>query len=165
MNRKIRGNVFETNSSSMHSFTINSGTKTINNLEIDEFDGYIHTELDEFGWEICNYYDAAAKLAYILLIAASTTAYRISFWMHHSEVRENIANFMETDEFKKIEDAVKEEFPECNGIMIEEHSYGYIDHQSLGFHSLDDFLKYVGVDTVHEFIFGDVILRTDNDNH
>lgn len=159
MNRKVRRSVFETNSSSTHSFTYGGA---YNNLVVDDFDNCVHTSLDEFGWEIRTYYDSAKKLDYILLAAANFTDH--DFWYNSENLEEEIASFRETEEFQRIEEAVKNVM-NCDGIYIEDYANGYIDHQSLGYSSFDEWLDDTGADSVEDFIFGNVILHTDNDNH
>ena len=160
MKRQIRRSVFETNSSSMHSFTYGN---TYNNLVINDEDNCVHTDLGEFGWEIETYYDSASKLAYILLAAASVTSH--SFWYFgDASFDEMLESFKETEEYKRIEDAVKS-YMNCNGIVIDEKSEGYIDHQSLEYDTFDNWLDDTGARSIEDFIFGNVILHTDNDNH
>lgn len=159
MNRKIRRNVFETNSSSTHSFTYGDG---YNNLIVDDFDNCVHTSLDEFGWEVRTYYGSAKKLDYILLAAANFTNH--SFWWYDGTFEEELESFKKTEEYQRIEEAVKNVM-NCDGIVIEDRAEGYIDHQSLGYGSFDEWLEDTGADSVEDFIFGNIILHTDNDNY
>lgn len=160
MNRKIRRSVFETNSSSTHSFTYGN---TNNNLVANDEDGCVHTDLGEFGWEVETYYDSATKLAYILLAAANFTGH--SFWYFGDKGFDNmLESFKETEEYKRIEDAVRSHM-ECAGIVIDDKSEGYIDHQSLEQGSFDSWLYDTGASSVEDFIFGNVVLHTDNDNY
>ena len=158
MNRKVRRSVFETNSSSTHSFTYGGA---YNNLEVDEFDNCVHTYLSKFGWEVHDYFDSKAKLDYILLAAANFTDH--SFWYYDS-FEEELASFKETEEFQRIEEAVKSVM-NCDGIVIEDRAEGYIDHQSLEYSSFYEWLDDTYADSVEDFIFGGVVLHTDNDNH
>ena len=158
MNRKIRRSVFETNSSSTHSFTYGGA---YNNLVVDDFDNCVHTSLDEFGWEVRTYYDSAKKLDYILLAAANFTDH--DFWCNRENLKEEIASFRETEEFQRIEEAVKDVM-NCDGIVIEDYADGYIDHQSLEYDSFDEWLDDTYADSIEDFIFGGVVLHTDNDN-
>ena len=160
MNRKIRYGVFETNSSSCHSFSYG---KTFNNIYVSDVDNCVHTELGEFGWEIDVHRESATKLAYILLAAASFTGH--SFWYFgDKDFNEMVESFKETEEYKRIEDAVKV-YTNCAGIVIENGIEGYIDHQSLGHNSFDDWLNSTGAKNIEDFIFGNIVLRTDNDNY
>jgi hypothetical protein len=156
--RQIRRNVFETNSSSTHSF---SHGGAFNNIIVED-DGFVHTNLGEFGWEIRNYYDSEAKLAYILLVAASFTDH--SFWYFENGFNEELKSFKCTDLYKDIEDVVKDHM-NCDGIEINKNSEGYIDHQSLEYDSFNEWLYDTGASSIEDFIFGDIVLHTDNDNH
>ena len=163
MKLQIRSNVFESNSSSMHSFTYCNTNMTNNNLVVDQYDNCVHTDLGEFGWEVRTYYDTAAKLAYILVAAASLT--ENSMWYYSkNEFEKTLQSFKETDEYQRIEEAVKLRM-NCDGIVINDRSEGYIDHQSLEYSSFDEWLSDTGADSVDEFIFGSIIIHTDNDNH
>ena len=157
--KQIRRNVFETNSSSTHSFSLCTGT--YNDLSVD-YDGYVHTKLGEFGWEIEDYFDSTSKLAYILLVAAYFSGH--SFWYFDNSWEDEWESFKETSEFKDIEDVVKSHMS-CEGIIIDEKSEGYIDHQSLEYNSFEDWLSWTEADSIEDFIFGDVVLHTDNDNY
>ena len=170
--RKIRKNVFETNSSSMHSVCIR-GRKRLDrpNLPILPLDNKVISEFGEFGWEIENYSDQETKLSYLLTMIAETS-YR----------KENKCDFYELDDFKMVEDVICK-YCNCEGIKLKgefevkrgswdgkEYYYldfdEYIDHQSHEDYScLQDFLDDYGV-TIEEFIFSpNVILHTDNDNN
>lgn len=160
MKRQIRRGVFETNSSSTHSFTHGN---TYNNIVVNDEDNCVHTDLGEFGWEIETYYDSATKLAYILLAAASFTGH--SFWYFgDTGFDEMLESFKETEEYKRIEEAVRN-YMNCDGIVVDEDSEGYIDHQSLEYDSFDNWLDDTGATSVEDFIFGSVVLHTDNDNY
>lgn len=158
MNRQIRRSVFETNSSSTHSFTYGN---TYNDLVVDDFDNCVHTSLNEFGWEVETYYDSTTKLDYILLAAANFTDH--SFWWHDGSFEEEFESFKKTKEYQMIEEAVKNVM-NCDGIVIEDRAEGYIDHQSLEYSSFDEWLDDTYADSVEDFIFGGVVLHTDNDN-
>lgn len=159
MKRQVRNSVFETNSSSTHSFTYG---KTYNDLVVEE-DGYVHTDLGEFGWEIEDYYESSSKLAYILLAATSFTGHTF-WWASNDDFSERLESFKKTQEYMEIEDAVKTRMS-CEGIIIDENSEGYIDHQSLEYDSFDSWLADTGASSIEDFIFGDIVLHTDNDNH
>lgn len=158
MNRKVRRNVFETNSSSTHSFSYG---KSYNDLIVDDFDNCVHTNLGEFGWEVETYFDSTTKLAYILLAAASITGH--SFW-YYDNFEEELESFKNTKEYQEIEEVVKRNM-NCDGIVIEDESEGYIDHQSIEYHSFNEWLEDTGADSIEDFIFGSIVLHTDNDNY
>lgn len=158
MKRQIRRSCFETNSSSTHSFTYGN---THNDLVVQD-DGYVHTSLGEYGWQIEDYPNSIDKLAYILLVAASLNC--VSFWYGDDTHEEKMEKLRETEEFQRIEEAVKCKM-NCEGIVIDEYAEGYIDHQSLWHGSFGEWLDDTGASDVEDFIFGNVVLHTDNDNH
>lgn len=154
MKQKIRFSVFETNSSSTHSISIDDRKifdtvedkenyfKKFNNLKIDENNNVIVPNY-AFGWGYETYTDAEAKLAYALLDADD----------------DNIRRDM-------IYDAVRK-FTDCNDILFGDSDKGiyydnYIDHQSRD--TCNDFCN--DVDEYINFIFNpDIELIIDNDNH
>lgn len=158
MNRKVRRNVFETNSSSTHSFSYGG---TYNDLIVNDFDNCVHTNLGEFGWEVETYFDSTSKLAYILVAAASLTGH--SFWCYDN-FEEELESFKNTKEYQEIEEVVKRNM-NCDGIVIKDKSEGYIDHQSIEYRSFNAWLEDTGADSVENFIFGSIVLHTDNDNY
>jgi len=174
--RKIRKNVFETNSSSTHSIHINTtGELTLDLpafLGVDSWEqDKILVEFGEFGWEEREYNDAYTKLQYALTYVVETEARDC----------ESVNDFYKLEGFKTINDCVKEymgkglkmirtdihreEFKDSIG---DKHWYcshnGYIDHQSVD-GDINLLLEYYGI-TIAQFIFSpDVVLITDNDNH
>lgn len=158
MRRQIRRNIFETNSSSTHSFTYGN---TYNDLVVEE-DGYVHTPLGEYGWQVQNYANAEDKLAYIILVAAAFNG--VSFWYGRDSFDEKMEKLRDCEEYQNIENAVMRHM-DCNGIEIEEYAEGYIDHQSIEYSSFDSWLDGTGASDIEDFIFGNIVLHTDNDNH
>lgn len=161
--KQIRRSVFETNSSSTHSISIKKNNAIEENMMQIDDDGYIHAALGEFGWEIENYYSQCDRLSYLLTMAAHKNGFYI-WCSRDGELTNEIAEFVETDDFKRISDAVGEH-ARCNGVVLD-LSEGYIDHQSHeDYRTLDDFLNEYGTN-ITEFIFGDsVVIHTDNDNY
>ena len=167
MKRQKRGKVFETNSSSTHSITIESGGLTAGELRIAE-DNKVHVTFGEFGWEVCDYSDQYEKLQYILTMCACTEGRNCT----------SPDEFYETEGYKLISSAVSE-YCHCDGIEVESdiniECYdnkiyldfdGYIDHQSCDYSSVAEFLKENYISSVEEFIFDNgIIVHTDNDNH
>ena len=152
MKRQVRYGVFETNSSSCHS------------ISIRDLEPTLLIEFGEFGWGYEEYNDMLTKLKYILTMAAETNIY----WKTKEE-------FLETEDFIKINDLIKTETPYRGGIEFNDSQFpgeqynrinGYIDHQSYeGYKNIQDFLDDYGV-TLYDFIFNpEVVLIIDNDNH
>ena len=162
--RQIRRNVFETNSSSTHSISFSSRDEALEEsvLKVAN-DGYIHIGFGEFGWEIETYSSQGSKLSYLLTMIACVNGLTPSWYeKDFGYLRTEIT---ELDDFKTLNDEIIE-YTRCEyGLYIDE-SYGYIDHQSFeDYRSLKDFLNDWGVKNCIEFIFGNVIVHTDNDNH
>jgi hypothetical protein len=180
MKKVIRNNVFETNSSSMHSISFN-GTNTI---IVPQYP--LDFVCDEFGWEIEQYTDAQSKLSYVL------TA--VQYHVNRPEYVSKPEGMSWEDWNEDIRNIKYEE--ECNRVTIESHwvqwikdvlndvgckfepdglevssdkysRFGYIDHQSqdvLDELWSDDEIKFK--DNMKNFIFNpNWQLNTDNDNH
>lgn len=155
--KQIRRNVFETNSSSTHSITIRHDELEQNYMKIHD-DGYIHTQLREFGWEIEDYESQEDRLSYLLTMLAEKNG--LSTWLRTCETDE----LMNTQDFKRISKEIGE-YADCSGVIVDP-SEGYIDHQSHeDYQTFQEFLDEYGTDAV-EFVYGrGNIVHTDNDNH
>lgn len=161
--KQIRRGVFETNSSSTHSVTVDhSKGLSANYLYVSE-DGYVHAEFGEFDWEVWDYTDQETRLSYLLTMARCLNGCNESCY-DDVTYEEDIKNFIETRDFARINEVVAE-YANCKGLWLDP-SGGYIDHQSHeDYRTLDDFLHEYNTD-IKEFIFGaGVTLHIDNDNH
>lgn len=158
--RSTRNYVFETNSSSTHSISFTSRDNYLeeNRIAIDG-DGYMHVKFGEFGWEVCTYTDQYNKLSYLLTMALELNGNAV--WLSNN-VDTAIEWFMTTEDFKLISDEIAQ-YTGCKGIIID-HSDGYIDHQSVYGGSIRGFLDENGTGIL-DFVYGNVIVHTDNDNH
>ena len=162
MKRQIRRGVFETNSSSCHSLSIEN---IRNNCDYDQlkkyvndYDNTIHVGFGEFGWEQECYIDAFTKLEYALTMIVQTECGNVK----------DVEDFYETDGFVELNELIKSRC-HCDGItltskmeLVEYHPNvwveekkrwledydvtdfyinheGYIDHQSRYYKSLQDF--------------------------
>jgi len=141
MKRQVRRNVFETNSSSMHSLSIAKRGVT-EYLHVDECTNKVVTEFGEFGWGYDEYNDPETKLSYLVtMIGESHNCYSIK-------------------EIYETNDVVSARC-ECDGIEIKNVD-GYIDHQSID--TIDGLMKEYDC-TIEEFIFDKgITLVIDNDN-
>ena len=157
---QIRRGVFESNSSSCHSITFSRKGLEENEMLIKD-DGYIHTVFGEFGWEIEDYCYQGDKLSYLLTMTAHLNDCYPYCWKREDQ-KEMIKKFIETDDFKRISDEIAS-YADCNGIVLD-YSEGYIDHQSIDNDTLDEFLECNNTNII-DFVFGNVIVHTDNDNH
>lgn len=173
MIRQIRRNVFETNSSSVHSISIsNRGTLETSCLYVDDETNKIGVGFGEFGWGYDRINSQSEKLEYLLTMAISTDGRELS----------TPEEFYETEGFKLLNDEIAQ-YCDCNGIEItseiksdsythgEKTQYyldydGYIDHQSSeDYSTLKDFLEQNGT-TVIDYVFNSkVSMIIDNDNH
>jgi len=160
--KQIRRSVFETNSSSTHSITIRHRGLAQNYMPIGT-DGYIHTQLGEYGWEIVNYTEQGDKLSYLVTMLAEKNGME-TWYRSRKSLQENVKELMTTKDFKRVSQEIGK-YAKCNGVIIDT-SDGYIDHQSHeDYRTFQDFLDDYGTDIV-EFIFGrGNIVHTDNDNH
>ena len=80
--KQVRRSVFETNSSSTHSITITHGKISNNDIHVDR-DGYIHTELGDFGWEVCDYRGQAERLSYLVTMLAVKSD--VTLWLYEED--------------------------------------------------------------------------------
>jgi hypothetical protein len=139
LNTKIRKSLFETNSSSTHSITIQESgdyTSIKHNGKIELFGG-------EFGWEWVAYRDALIKANYCAVYAAgneSKTEMLKEVISEHTGAEVEI--LVQRDDYDK-------------------EGYSYIDHQSSD--TADD--AFASRETLKDFIFGvNSTLYTGNDN-
>lgn len=134
----IRRNVFETNSSSTHSISIERGAFTPASLPLDN--GICKIYQGEFGWEQETYNDPATKASYLLTAARDNPSQRK----------------MLTQCICDVCGLSPEE------VELMDEPTGYIDHQSYG--STDEAFK--DLESMKAFIFNSKsVLVTDNDNH
>jgi hypothetical protein len=166
-----RKNVFETNSSSVHTITLNGNN--INDLKVDK-DGYVHLELGYYGKDYEEYNNSYDKLCYAILTVCYTRGIFLPYLYSEEPTEEDIEDWkscledlMDTYEYKQIEECVCVELNRqnrvCYGIKIHMTDCG-IDHQSSHeYDSLDEFLEKNNMETIHDFIFGGAVLTTDCD--
>jgi len=183
MKRVVRTGVFETNSSSMHSISINGSDMILKSereyifplsedfiVPTDDSDIIIIPLEDcEYGWGYEYITDPFEKLKYLVMMVVETECKNVTC----------INEIYETEGFKLIQ----AEVPHTIVILddsLEQHSYtnkendvvyylshsGYIDHQSHeDFSSLQDFLNDADVN-VEEFLYNkQLAVIMDNDNH
>jgi len=144
MKKQVRQNVFETNSSSSHSISIEPSSDGLYDTIIPDEEGNVVLTGGEFGWEIEEHIDALTKANYCAV--------------------DQLDN---DDRIEMLKEVIKEQTG-CNDVVInfsddwKKANYSYIDHASSGtsdeaFHSKED---------LRDFIFSkNSILYTDNDNH
>ena len=169
--KQIRESVFETNSSSTHSVSINHRDTSIDLVRYYEtlirhidFDNLIHVSYGEFGWGYDAFDDPMNKLSYLITMIGEL--YNIEGWYNYNnQSNESMRHEMEEiEDYQKVNELIKT-VCKCDGIYIDSFN-GYIDHQSYeDYHCIDDFLNDWGTDLVN-FIFNpNVTVIIDNDNH
>ena len=166
MKKVIRYGMFETNSSSCHSVTVKGKYNKDDYVLIVNHSGIISVYLDEYGWNGDPCDDFQSKLAYAMSMVLNTEYPDFQYWNEDFFVDENILE--ELDGYKMLLNAINERC-KCKQIVIKRrrdfYPYGYIDHQSCEYASLQDFLDDWNVD-VNRFLFDDnVVVHIDNDNH
>lgn len=174
LNKRI--NVFETNSSSVHSLTI--GEYNENDLVVEK-DGYIHLSMPYYGKSFDVFSNSYDKLCYALLVVCYTHGIYLDWyyppdcnlseedWETECDYwRCSLSDLEDTIEYQAIEECVISEMTRigkpCKGIKIHQSSCG-IDHQSQDNDSLYEFLEEHKVESIHEFIFGNITLTTGRD--
>ena len=168
-----RSNVFETNSSSVHTITIDTGN--INDLEVQR-DGYIHLSMPYYGKQFDRFNNSYDKLCYALLVVCYTHGIYLDWdpdneeYMSEQEYEDEcnywkdcLEDLMSLEEYHIIEQCViselKKNNKECYGLKIHQSSCG-IDHQSQEHESLHEFLEENKLSNIHDFIFGNYTLNT-----
>ena len=153
---QIRKKVFETNSSSTHSFTYDTTGKELTKEEIIErfnkkyslvyiYCGDLIIKLGEYDWNWETFREPDEKISYILtmlktnildnMISDDKYEYMYSFNLKEeikNKVEKEIINSLkETVTFKEIEKFLRELNLEFDNIIFENLQYSYIDHQSV----------------------------------
>lgn len=123
--RTIRRGVFETNSSSSHSITIDNDN-TYSKLRVG--DEKVSVRFGEFGWGYDRLYSANEKLEYV-----------ITFLQYADDVRVdgqvNLDKFVNSKYFKWLKELIYDETGATLDVELNDcdyYKFGYIDHQSIG---------------------------------
>ena len=165
MKRQIRRNVFETNSSSVHSISISrSGTIESSILSVNEDTNKIGVHFGEFGWGYDKLNCQSEKLSYLLTMIAETETRKLE-------------DFYNSKGFIKLNAEISQ-YCNCDGIEILDNMEindwnggkyldidGYIDHQSSeDYSSLSDFLEQNNTNIIDYVFNNGVSMIIDNDN-
>ena len=146
--RKIRKNVFETNSSSVHSLVISNDGREPSEFKVNK-DGYIEVDFGEFGKDERLYTSQYDKLSYLI-----TCLYYLSGW--------DVEDIYEKYEFEYIEKAICE-YSGAKGIRILDKNEPHIDHQSVPYSNIG-IINVYDKDEVINFVFNKYVsLKTDSD--
>lgn len=161
--KQIRRGVFETNSSSSHSITVDqSGTLAPSTLRTD-INGFVRVKFGEWGWTFPDVDTQEERLSYILTMARILTDCTECLW-DSAKPEKDKRNFEVTREFHAISKAVADHTPDCKGIRVDVDDYymGEIDHDSSNsaYGSFDQFLNDNDM-TIEQFIFGKDSVVTD----
>ncbi len=153
MKKQIRGNVFETNSSSSHSLVLCETGELLQQPFSDTItkQGVVTVTGGEFGWNVETFTDVHDKLSYLYTDAM----------INSDDDPDPEHNY----KLKVLSNAVKEHtgcllgFSRSSGYW----DFGYIDHQSVG---ICEKVWDGGVEGVKQFLFNPAsYFETDNDNH
>lgn len=130
--RVIRRGVFETNSSSSHSITIDNDN-TYDELYIS--DGKVVAGFEEFGWDYDRLYSANEKLEYVITSLQYNDDVKV-------DGKLDLDKFINSKHFKWLDELIHDETganldvkPNSCGF----HPFGYVDHQSIG--TIDMFMS------------------------
>lgn len=180
--KTTRSNVFETNSSSVHTVCIQPVKKDLEPraglyFDVDD-DNNIVVHMHEFGWSgSCE--TPEEKLSYLCLLIWSflnqignpaVNSVEGSFFLadekEYAKAAETVEN---TEEFDRIRRILKEKF-KCNDVIISrDNSDGYIDHQSTDYYNnIDEWYDSHGIkddEDIYNFLVGPSYIEIDNDNH
>ena len=163
----IRNSVWETNSSSMHTVSI-EGKKDITKYAFVGDSKSLGIHLDEYGWSGPDCDDFMSKLEYAMCMVLMTEYPYFEYWDEDFTINQTVLESL--DGYQLLLNAVRTQFPECEEIVIKKNDgyypYGYIDHQSCeSYHSLKDFLEDCDLD-VERYLFDyNVVVHIDNDNN
>lgn len=149
--KQIRRNVFESNSSSVHTLQISKDGLEPSKLELNK-DGNIEVEFGEFGKEHIIYDTQYEKLQYLI----SFIAYNCGFYYCSTS---DLEDLYENYDFKEVRDAICE-YTGANDIVVIGETNAYIDHQSAD----DCVINMWYPDEIINFVFNKyVALKTDCD--
>ena len=147
--KKIRKEVFETNSSSVHSLVISSDGLEKSNFKLNK-KGKIEIDFGHFGKEFKIYNSQYDKLSYLI-----TCLYYTSNGFNYDSIYDNY-------EFRKIEDAICK-YTGAVGIEISNKTNPEIDHQSQPYQNIEIINTYDENEIIN-FVFNRYIsLKTDCD--
>lgn len=148
MKRKIRKNVFETNSSSVHSLAISNDGRESSEFKLNKH-GEIEVDFGQFGKDLCFYNSQYDKLSYLITCLYYLSGYEVS-------------DIYDRLEFREIQDAVCK-YTGATGIKILGEQEPEIDHQSQPYSGIE-IIDVYDEDAVINFVFNRYVsLKTDCD--
>lgn len=142
--------VFETNSSSVHTITIDSSGLEKSKLPLGK-DHKVVAHFGNFGKDYCVYREQSQKLSYLVSQLYYCCGYS------SDTIEDSYA-------FKNIEEALIEYIPRCEGLRITRVPEPEIDHQSVWESEYDGPVNLYSKKSIINFIFNKYVsLTTDHD--
>ena len=164
MRNVVRKQVWETNSSSVHTVTIDNTPDMI----YEAANPVIEVTIGEYGWDGDPLVFFKEKLAYAMAMVLNTEYPGFYAYDEDFEINQDVLE--ELPGYQTLINAIRLH-QDCDKIVINKnkHSYypyGYIDHQSYeDYTSLQDFLDDWGIDAERFLFDNGVTVWIDNDNH
>lgn len=170
--KQVRYGMAETNSSSSHSVTWYGNTPVTSGDFTDQYLCENNTLIvcpEEYGWEWRTLSSADERLNYLIALIVDF----MKVYYHYETDKITPENLYNYDDFKKVEDVIRE-YTEFDQVRLREDFEKYperfrqdigVDHQSSTdeYSNIDEFLSVWHVD-LPTFLFGEVEIRTGNDN-
>ena len=147
--KTIRQNVFETNSSSSHSVTIQTSPNKHQVTLNDE--GVLFVERGEFGWDNTTFVSFDDKCSYAYTQAAN------NHWCNRDKNPSEYLDISDNEKLQMMERVIMENVPNITKVLFLNNE-GYVDHQSEDlvydiFESEDTLTTFL-FDTASEFSTG-----------
>ena len=150
MKEKIRSGTFETNSSSVHTISIDSSGRESCKIRKNK-EGKLLVDFGSFDKHEEIFSTQTEKLSYLM----TCCAYLTDGSVYCDERSEIIDNVYETEAFEYIEEAVMK-YTGCAGIKIIGKKDPYLDHQSVPEYNIEIINMY-DEDAIIDFIFNKYI--------
>lgn len=170
-----RNSVFETNSSSVHTFTIGEGHGYKPDPELAKKINRFYLRFDWYEWGPDTVDTPERKVSYLISAIWCTDGYNSipdEIWSNDTKRISWAMDFVnKSDGLKLIKKAIDDYYGKDVELVWDvSDDAGHIDHQSIeDYKSFSDFLEGKGIETVdklRDFIFGDdswIIIGNDND--
>lgn len=165
--RSIRRNTFETNSSSTHSISIVDDHRVGCKLPIE--DNMYDEKWKGDGWEpdclmveltgFCSWHDHDSqndRLALLCLLVCYQVMDESPHCLSEDQWNEYFLKVYDSDEWKSLEQEISE-YADCRFIRVEQYSEGYIDHDSLEYDNIQEFLDMWDLGSVSDYVFANSI--------
>ena len=155
MKKITRNSCFETNSSSTHAISVDSGAGLLDTLELDSHGNFSFSPSYEFGWDRETYNDPISKLNYLYIYARDWSGGNSEYFMRN--LKEAISEHTGAERVFFNDPKVKSSWSEYS------YQRGYIDHQSVECRELDPLMGDKKL--IKKFLFSpNSYVETKNDN-